>query len=72
MVPEPNINRNPIRSVPMKVYRILKAYSDWSVHIRSFPPEVEECRDGETDGKPVDKCHVVDETVHISGRQVYQ
>lgn len=45
---------------------------DWSVHGRSRPPEIEESQHGQTNCEPVNKRHIVDETVHVGGREVDQ
>jgi len=49
---------------------ICNTYLDWSVHIRSCLSEVKEHCDRQTNGEPVYKTHIVDESVHVWWRQV--
>jgi len=48
-----------------KNFIIYTAYLDWSLHVWSFPSEVQQYCDRQTNGKPVNKADIVDEGVHV-------
>ena len=58
-------------SIKISMFGRCKLYFDWSVHVGSCVAEVEKRQDGQTNGKPVHKRHVVDETVHVGGAEIH-
>lgn len=45
-------------------------YFNGSVHVGTFPAEVEQSNNRKSNGKPVDEGDIVDEAVHVCGGEV--